>query len=350
MENIRENDILNQQIEIQYRIPKLFNRVLANLVDIIIFVFLFVGIFLGVRGIIKNTDYYKTAKENYENACIESGLYKKTDKNIVVDLITYISNNSSYTAKGKRSASEKALDQFYNVYLPSIVDNDTYFEILEEKKEYFLSDSLKPKEEDISSVPFFIEDQNEVIANPELEHFPGVDAMYYAECYKPFIDKYSLRQFQSYSEEYRSNVTKVSNLLIFTSIPIAYVTSGLLVWFVPPLFFIRGRKTLGKALYHMGLIQSNFYSISNGKWIVRFLIFFFGEMILSVATLGIPFIVSFTMMLTTKHKQGFPDYMLGIYEVDTSNNKIYKNEAELTLDNLNTHKEPIDFKMKDLDY
>ena len=51
-----------------------------------------------------------------------------------------------------------------------------------------------------------------------------------------------------------------------------------------------------------------------------------------------------------KHKQGFPDYMLGTYEVDTSNNKIYYNEAELTLENLDTHKEPIDFKLPDIEY
>ena len=42
--------------------------------------------------------------------------------------------------------------------------------------------------------------------------------------------------------------------------------------------------------------------------------------------------------------------MLGIYEVDTSNNKIYYNEAELTLENMDTHKEPIDFKLPDIDY
>ena len=73
-------------------------------------------------------------------------------------------------------------------------------------------------------------------------------------------------------------------------------------------------------------------------------------MILSIATLGIPFIISISMMVFSKHKQGFPDYMLGLYEVDTSNNKIYNNEAEITLDHANTYKEPIDFKMEDLPY
>ena len=350
MHNIKENEILQNKINIQYRMPKLFNRVLANLVDIIIFALLFFGFYAGTRAIVKETKVYKEAREAYEQACIDSGLYRVNDKGVIIDLVTYITNDSTFSGKGKRKASEQAISDFYDVYLPTIVDDETYQTLLTKKDDYFLDASRKPKEDDIQDIPFFVMSNEGVIPNPELENFPGIDTMYYAECYKPFIDKVCLRQFQSYSPAYRHNFNTVANLILFVVVPVSYVSSAILTWFVPPLFFRKGRKTLGKALYHIGLIQSDFYNCKFSKWLIRFVIFFFGEMILSIATLGIPFIISISMMVFSKHKQGFPDYMLGLYEVDTSNNKIYNNEAEITLDHANTYKEPIDFKMEDLPY
>ena len=349
MENILENDILKEKIEIKYRVPKLAHRVLANLIDIIIFAILFVGCFLLCRLIITSTPDYKEAHSNYENAALNSGLYIKNDKGQLVDVITYITNDSSFSAKGKRKTSEKAIDDFY-IYVKDFIDDATYKDLIKEKEEYFLSDSLRPKDEDINQYTYFVKDGDNVVPNPNLEDYPGIDLKYYNDCYKPYIDKYALRQFQSYSTDYKNNLTKVANMIIFIAIPIAYVISAFSTWFVPPLFFRRGRKTLGKALYHIGLIQSDFYNLKFSRWLVRFCIFFFGEMILSIATLGIPFIISVSMMIFSKHKQGFPDYMLGVYEVDTSNNKIYYDEAELTLANLNTNKEPIDFKLPDIEY
>ena len=349
MEKMLENDILKTKIEIKYRVPKLAHRVLANLIDIIVFAVLFVGTFLIGRAIITHTPAYKEAHANYENAAINSGLYIKKDNGQLVDVVTYITNDSSFSAKGKRVTSEKAINDFYT-YVKDYVDADTYNDLLKQKEEYFLSDSLRPKDDDIKDQTYFVKDGDEVVPNPNLVDYPGIDLKYYIDCYRPYIDKYALRQFQSYSVDYKNNITKVANMIIFIAIPIAYVLSAFLTCFVPPLFFKRGRKTLGKALYHIGLIQSDFYNLKFSKWFIRFLIFFFAEMVLSIATVGIPFIISASMMIFSKHKQGFPDYMLGIYEVDTSNNKIYYNEAELTLENMDTHKEPIDFKLPDIEY
>ena len=349
MENIRENDILNNKIEIKYRIPKLAHRVLANLIDIIVFAILFVGCFLLCRLIITNTPTYKEAHDKYENAALERGLYIKKDNGQLIDVVTYITNDSSFSAKGKRLSSAKAIDDFY-IYIKDYIDDDTYNDLLTQKEDFFLSDDLRPKDDDIKDQKYFIKTEEGIVPNPNLEDYPGIDLKYYNDCYKPYIDKYALRQFQSYSLEYKVNITKVANMIIFIAIPIAYFISAFSTWFVPPLFFRRGRKTLGNALYHIGLIQSDFYNLKFSKWLIRFLVFFFAEMVLSIATLGIPFIISVSMMVFSKHKQGFPDYMLGTYEVDTSNNKIYYNEAELTLENLDTHKEPIDFKLPDIEY
>jgi hypothetical protein len=107
--------------------------------------------------------------------------------------------------------------------------------------------------------------------------------------------------------------------------------------------------TLGKALYHIGLVDSRYLNVKWGRFFARFAIFYFAELLLSLVTFGIPFIISFSLMAFSKKKQGFPDYMLGIEEVDTSRNKIYKSLDEITLESLNKRKQPVDFHLPNID-
>ena len=48
-------------------------------------------------------------------------------------------------------------------------------------------------------------------------------------------------------------------------------------------------------------------------------------------------------MICSKNKQGFPDYILGLYEVDLSHDKIYRSYEEISLEGIVGEKEPIDF-------
>ena len=66
--------------------------------------------------------------------------------------------------------------------------------------------------------------------------------------------------------------------------------------------------------------------------------------LLSIITIGVPFIISTSMMLFTKKKQGFADYMLDLREIDTSTNKIYYSLEEINLSNIKPNHEPVDFK------
>ena len=51
------------------------------------------------------------------------------------------------------------------------------------------------------------------------------------------------------------------------------------------------------------------------------------------------------MMVFTRRKQGFPDYMLGLTEIDANKQKIYFNKYEISLENATDHKEAVKFKM-----
>ena len=78
-------------------------------------------------------------------------------------------------------------------------------------------------------------------------------------------------------------------------------------------------------------MNKNVLSVSAKQYTLRFLIFIFLEVLLSLVTLGIPIIISFSMMVFSKKKQSFHDYMLGIEEVDVENSKIYKSYDEIYL-------------------
>ena len=133
---------------------------------------------------------------------------------------------------------------------------------------------------------------------------------------------------------------------MWVEIPIAFVSSVILTYFVPTLFFRRGRKTLGKALYQIGTVDSRYLSPTFWRNLAKWGIFL-AEMILGVASLGVVFIASFTMMAFSKNRQGFPDYMLGLQEVDTSRTKIYFNLVEIQLSNASSYKKGTDFRLID---
>ena len=49
-------------------------------------------------------------------------------------------------------------------------------------------------------------------------------------------------------------------------------------------------------------------------------------------------------MVFSKKKQGFPDFMLGLTEVDTNKQKIYFNKYEVAIENTQMYGDPVDFK------
>jgi hypothetical protein len=139
-----------------------------------------------------------------------------------------------------------------------------------------------------------------------------------------------------------------SKMIFYLELPVSYLSSGILVYLIPPLCFRRNRYTLGKLLYHVGLVDSRFLAVKGGRFMARFCIFYFGELVLSLFTFGIPYIISFSLMAFSKHKQGFPDYLLGLYEVDLSKSMIYYSAEEIAISGLSNAKKPVDFKPEPL--
>ncbi len=348
---LQTNEIVEHTIEINYRLPKFHHKILANMIDVIICVFLFFALFLASRTIVINTPKYQAADAKYQQSMLDSGLYFKSETNakLLVDIVTHITNGS-YSAKGKCQLSRKSLSQYLS-YMESETDEEKYKLIVDDYRNFFLDPNLKPGiSGELKDEPYFVEDLfGEVIPNPLLTDYPEIDNKYYKDCYEPYFDTHALKIYQTNSPTYRNNINYVNNMLLFVAVPSALLLAGFLTWFIPPLFFRKGRKTLGKALYHIGVVNKEYLNCSFPRFLARFAIFFFLEYILSIFTFCVPFIISITMSGFSKYKQSFPDYMLGLYEVDTSNNKIYNNKEEILLDETIVKKKPVDFRMGDIE-
>lgn len=335
-----ESDALPKtEIKITYHAPKFFHRVIANLIDILLFALSFFCLFLSLRWIIQSTPHFNDVNSKMNQIKIDSGLYIENSKGEIRDVITYVGlvDLDSYA---KVVYARNSIEQFLS-YCEEVCDKDTAKEIKNSYDEHRLDDNLKDK----NNEPYFIKnDDSIVIKNTDCK---ATNIEYFNNFYTPFIDDVLQGYLLTSVPNYYDYTKYMSNMLFYIELPISYLVSGILIYFVPTLIFKRGRKTFGKAIYHIGLVDARMLNPTFAWSFARFAMFYFLELILSMFTFGIPYLVSFSLMAFSKHRQGFPDYMLGLREVDTSDHKIFFDYDEITLDELKHSKTPVNFKIRD---
>ena len=333
---VEQNTIGN--IEVKYTRPKFVHRVLANLIDFIIFAVVFVGVFVLTRYIVSQTPHFSATFNSVNKMRIESGMYYKKDNGEIVDVVSYMNSNSTMTNEAKVKFSENRINEFFTFEQTNLSETK-YNKIVDE---YRIKRLEKTYTEGLDTKHLFVVDESdEVIKNPELfvEGYKWV----YRDFYLNYIDKYFQGYFTS-TPVYYDAVKILSNYLLWLEIPVSYVLSIILVYYVPTLCFRRGRRTLGKALYRIGSIDQRFLSPSFWRNTAKWALFLL-EMILGIASVGVIFIISFSMMVFSKNRQAFPDYMTGLQEVDISQNKIYYTYEEIELNDIERHKKPTDFRL-----
>ena len=335
----------SKEINISYYRPKFHQRVFANVVDILIFIFIFFTCFLGVREIITNVPAYKAKSEQLTQMRIDSGLFAYDDTNVLKDIISVLNYDKGQTAKSRVVRSKRAIDTFI-AYVP----DEKREEIVKDYREYRLDSKMVHND-----IPMFVvNEEDEVVENPALvDSIESVSSQiyvtYYKKAYQPFIDNRLQAYLVISVPGYKSILTYQTNLLLWVNIFAVYCFSGLLVYILPIFIFRRGRMTFGKALYGFGLVDSKCLSPSLGFALLRFAIFYFGILTLSLFTFGLPIIISFSLMAFSKNKQGFPDYMMKFTEVDARRTKIYLSFQEVELEKTSQYKKPVDFKPKNFD-
>ena len=326
----------NQDTNVLYYRPKFTHRIFANLVDILIFIFVFISCFLGVREIIRHTPGYQAKQQE----------------------LTQISKGQ--TAKSHMTRSKAAIEKFIK-YIGNLSEDEKYVDykaelvknlnvVVEDYRNYRLSEDMVHNE-----IPMFIvNESDEVVENPALiESAESISSqvynLYYEKAYKPYIDNHCQAYIVMVVPHYKDIINYQTNLLLWVNIFAVYCFTGLIVYLLPLFIFRRGRMTFGKALYGIGLVDANCLSPSLPRTLARFAIFYFAILVLSLFTFGLPIIISFSIMVFSKNKQGFQDYMLRLTEVDGKRTKIYFSFQEVELEKTTPYKKPVDFKTRNYD-
>ena len=327
---------------ITYQMAKFHRRCFGNLIDFLLFALVFFGFFLATRAIVVAIPAYQEKENTLLAIRVDSGLYIQTTEGKTEDLVAHFENGtfSSYT---KVTELDSHLEQFI-VYLDENISSEASITV---RKDY---DSFRKKfkyTKNGENIPYFVQnEQGKLSRNIDELITPGKVSMqnYFDEVYAPFYDEHALGYLVTLVPDYLDLVHYESIVLLAIEIPVGWVLAGVIVYLVPGLFFKRGRMSFGKWTYRIGLADKNLLSPNLGIHFARWAIFFFLILTASIFTFGIPMIISFSLMAFSSKKQGLPDYMLGLVEVDTSNNKLYYSFEEITLTGAAESKAPVDFK------
>ncbi len=326
-----------QKMDVRYTRAKLYRRVFSRLIDLTLFALVGILLFLGTREIIRTMPFYREVEQEVMRVMVGSGIYVELDGGYQ-DVVTYYTNDVSLSALQKKQRYEGTVNTFFS-FAKSEAKEEDY---LQAKEDY---DKQRLDFQYEGTPMFALSENGEVIDNPEFiakENSPY--DIYSREFYVPYIDNVLRGYLLSLFPTYYQGTRMMSNMVIFAELPIAVLLSCFLVYFLPPLIFKRGRKTIGMLAYKIGRIDSRLLNVSTKQYLIYSAIFDFGIIALSFLTLGIPLLVSVTMMAVTKRHQDFPEYMLQINEVDVSSSKIYFTLEELEIDYQKTQRKPVEFR------
>ena len=327
-------------VNISYQKARFHRRCFACLLDFLIFALMFGLCFLASRSIVTATPGFTQAESTILSVREQSGLfYVNHDNNHSLDIVSYL-RDGGFDGYYKWNMSRKAIDTFI-VYCGENGLPDSKEKVQKSYDDYRLNPKLTYKD-----LPFFIKDEaGEIVENPKVVEIASLSTRF-EQAYAPYIDNIAQAYLVTEIPAFNEATHYESNMLFFAELIPSYAVAGLLVYLVPLLIFRRGRMTFGKFLYRIGTVDKRLLVPKMGRTLARFAIFYFGELLLTPFTFGIPFLVSFSLMAFTKDRQSFPDYMLKLYEVDVSETKIYFDKAEIKLSDIPGMGKPVDFKME----
>ena len=304
---------------IAYYHPPFWKRVFAIILDGLICSFFALSVFIGVKAITDSNEYYQSQLRELDQYKLDSNLYLKSESlERITDIVTYYNTDDTSSSLQVKNALSSAIDNFFTFYLNTNGQGDYNIAL-----DHYNTSRLDYINEGRN---LFIKDESGVVIDNK-----GVTiaSSKYVDYYKNEIDTYFLGVFSAKIEKVLVIEKYFSYILLFMEIPIAVTIGALITYYIIPLCLFRGKKTIGRLLFKIGLVDKNVLSVKASRFTARFLIVYFLLIVLSVFAVGVPLIISFTMMLVTKKKQTFQDYLLGIEEVDTSEQKVYMNKDEI---------------------
>lgn len=312
VENKKEG---GQGIELEYFKAPLPKRAIAFLFDLMCMMVLALGAFAGLRFAVENSSSYRNAFDTYVAVSRESGLftYEETEDNLV-QIVTYAKGTFKNKPEEQVSFCEDRLSTFYTVDPVHLFEEGEGLRLYNAEK--VGENSIKQSD----GSPYFALDSHQ---NPQAIVDDATLMGFYDQAIISAIE------YLNRSETFVNASKKLSKTINLLLIPSSLAISMLVFEFLVPLiFFRRGWRTFGVAIFHLALLDGYAVSPRFRSFLFRFLWMLVVETLLSMVTFAVPLFVSFTMAILRKDGQPLHDYMTGLYMVDTSDRSVYRSKEE----------------------
>jgi uncharacterized RDD family membrane protein YckC len=296
--------------EVMYQKAPFSKRILAATLDFIILFVVASLLAWGGNAILGNLGFFKDASNTYDDLQVASSLFVKNDGKI--------------TKIDKYYASEAVADQnrYYEPALDSFYSNTLFFESAEAGKKIYDAQKVGSSAiVDASGAAYFVVDAG---GHP-IKRVGLTDAEYNAFLVSA-LDNHAYSYLQNNNDYLASSKTMLWSYVVGAVIVLNI--SLVLVCLVVPLCFSRGKRTFGKAIMKLGVLDVHALSPSWQHYLLRFIFMLFVEVDLSLVSFGIPLFVSFSMLVFSKIGQPLHDYVCNTYVVDASSQSIYKTQEE----------------------
>lgn len=287
---------LNNEI---YKAP-VIRRLLAFLTDIFLLLLLFLSFNQFVyTPIFENNSTLNQNVELYRNRLKDSNLYTTDNTTSVPFKITDLKNKmnkNDYIDK-----LDDSIELFYTNF------SNEYIKI-----ELYNNSKIDSNLFTINNGEFLRKD---IISNDT-----------YISFFESEYDK-AVNLMNKYDDVVLNNASIINKYFV-TIISLSLLTSILILYLIFPLIFKDG-ETIGKKLLGIGVVSlKDGFRIKVSQKIIRFMSFLIFEVILSVLLVGIPLIVSFSMMFFSKNNMTIHDQLAATICVDKKVSLIYKDFDE----------------------
>lgn len=302
-------------MEVSYSLPKYRTRLFSFLFDLMCMVILaLLGVF-AMQAIMNNTPYYKNANQTLNRLQLESGLYVERKDGTTKLMCEYYKVEKQEQYNEYNKMFDDALTAFYK--------NPQFFDQEDPKSGIYLYNTLKIPEGQSESKLFIYEDESKTVIVEKPDAAKNLLNDFYTQVMSEKAVAYVVNNL-----EYVEATKTITLTFIFVILLVPVVLSVFIFELIIPLCLRRGRKTLGKLIFKIAVVDNRGLSAPLLRFLARFSLFFVVEVILGIVTFAIPLIVSFTMMVFSKKNQSFHDYVAGTYVVEAPMSSICMNEEE----------------------
>ncbi|MCR4697770.1 MAG: RDD family protein [Bacilli bacterium] len=278
----------------------------AHLFDF--FSVILLGILILVGGIftMQATPIYKDVISKQNEIQLNSHLYVQEEEDHIVMLSKQLNENNDLSYNEKNEIISNSLTYYFDDFL---VNNSTITNSVEVYTNYLTNCKTND-----GKAMFDIE-RNRLVNESiyDQEYFNAYYTLFnaYAIGYLSYVDNYV---------ELRSAYIWCFAITILICLSL----SVLILLFVVPMIFSKGKRTFGMMLNQVGYVSFDGFSPSWKRFLLHFLFQWLLIYIASIFSFLIPLFISVAMIFFGKNHQSLTDYVTGCFMVNNSQDFIYK--------------------------